>query len=92
MENQANNEGLLAAYRIAGFRTRARIDSYEGKHKAFVITLDRRQKKRCAASAARRITVFMIGGGTGRAIWIAAAAPFIWTSSIAAWPAKGALA
>jgi hypothetical protein len=44
MEDPAHNEGLLAAYRAAGFRTRARIDRYEGKHQAFVITLDRRQK------------------------------------------------
>jgi hypothetical protein len=44
MENRANKQSLLMAYRVPGFRARARIDSYEVKHPAFVITLDRRQK------------------------------------------------
>ena len=93
MENHSNTDSLLAAYRLPGFRARGRVEAYEGKHHpAFVITLIRRQKKRYAAYAARRITVFTTEGGAGRAIWIAAALPFIWISSIAVWPAKCAAA
>ena len=44
MENQSNKRPLLAAYRMPGFRTSARIDGYEHTHPAFVITLVRRQK------------------------------------------------
>ena len=92
MDNQANKEGLLAAYRVPGFRARARVETYEGKHPAFVLTLERRQKKRGAACAARRITAFTIEEGTGRAIWTAAERLFISTSTIAVWRAKGAAA
>jgi hypothetical protein len=92
MENEANQESLLAAYRVPGFRARARIDSYEDKHPAFVITLDRRQKKRCAACAARHITASTIESGIARATSIAATTRCIWTSSCAAWLAKGAAA
>jgi hypothetical protein len=84
MENQANQESLLAAYRVSGFRARARVDAYEGKHPAFVITLERRQKKRCVADAARRSTVSMTGAVAARAILGAADGKFIWTSRCAA--------
>jgi hypothetical protein len=92
MENPSTQETFLAAYRVPGFRARARIDSYEDKHPAFVITLDRRQKKRCAAHVARSITAFTTEGGAARATSIAATAKCIWTSSCAAWPAKGVAA
>ena len=46
---------LRDAYKVSGFRGRARIDSYdELKHPAFVLTLDRRSKKRCAAGAEKQ--------------------------------------
>jgi hypothetical protein len=92
MENRANKQSLLMAYRVPGFRARARIDSYEVKHPAFVITLDRRQKKRCAVDAARRITASMTENGIAPATSIAAIAKSIWTSRCGAWPAKGAAA
>ena len=92
MENHANKESLLMAYLVPGFRARARIDSYEVKRPAFVITLDRRQKKRCAADAAQRITVSTTGNGIAPATSIAVIAKSIWTSSCGAWPAKGAAA
>jgi hypothetical protein len=44
MKIQTSKRGLLAAYRVRGFRARARIDSYEGPSRVFVITLERRQK------------------------------------------------
>jgi hypothetical protein len=84
MENQANQEALLAAYRVPGFRARARVDSYDGKYPAFVITLDRRQKKRCAAHAARSVIAFMTNAGAARAILGAAGEKFIWTLRCAA--------
>jgi hypothetical protein len=64
---------LRDAYKIPGFRVRARIDGYdELKHPAFVLTLDRRSKKQCAARAARYAAVFTTRAGDGRAISIAA--------------------
>ncbi len=84
MENQANQESLLAAYRVLGFRVRTRVDVYEGEHAAFVITLERRQKKRCAAHAERNVAVSMTGAGDGRAILGAADETSIWTSRCAA--------
>ncbi len=45
MENQVNKSGMLAAYRVSGFRARARIGNDESEPPAFVIMLDRRQKK-----------------------------------------------
>ncbi len=84
MENQANKETLLAAYRVPGFRARAQIDSYEDNHAAFVITLDRRQKKRCAAYAGQPATVSMTSVGVGHATLAAADEKFIWTLICAA--------
>jgi hypothetical protein len=64
---------LRDAYKIPGFRVRARIDGYdELKRPAFVLTLDRRSKKRCAARVARYAAVFTARAGGGRAISIAA--------------------
>ena len=43
---------LRDAYKVKGFRVQARIDSYDDlEHPAFVLTLDRRTKKRCAPVA-----------------------------------------
>ena len=84
MENQANKKTLLAAYRVPGYRARARVDVYEDKHPAFVITLERRQKKRCVAYAEQSATVSMTGVGDARAILDAAGEKFIWTSKCGA--------
>jgi hypothetical protein len=47
-------KSLRDAYKVSGFRVRASIDSYdELDYPAFVVTLDRRSKKRCAAGAGR---------------------------------------
>jgi hypothetical protein len=92
MENHADKQSLLMAYRVPGFRVRARIDSYEVKRLAFVITLDRHQKKRYAADAARRTTVSMTESGIAPATSIAAIAKSIWTSRCGGWPARGAAA
>ena len=63
---------LRDAYKVPGFRVRARVDSYdELKHPAFVLTLDRRSKKRCAPDAGNRAAVCMASAGGGRAISIA---------------------
>jgi hypothetical protein len=63
------NKNLRDAYKVSGFRVQARIDSYEElEHPAFVVTLDRRLKKRCAAGAGRSAAAFTTDGGDGRAI------------------------
>jgi hypothetical protein len=55
---------LREAYKVAGFRVRARIESYhEIKHPAFVLTLDRRSKKRRAADAEKCAAVFTANAG-----------------------------
>ena len=55
---------LRDAYKVSGFRGRARIDSYdELKHPAFVLTLDRRSKKRCAAGAEKGAAAFTANAG-----------------------------
>jgi hypothetical protein len=62
-------KSLRDAYKVSGFRIQARIDSYdELEHPAFVITLDRRSKKRCAAGAGRSAAAFTTNAGDGRAI------------------------
>jgi hypothetical protein len=64
---------LRDAYKVSGFRVRARIDSYdELKHPAFVITLDRRSKKRCAAVVGRFAVAFTASAGGAREILDAA--------------------
>jgi hypothetical protein len=55
---------LRDAYKVCGFRGRARIDSYdELKPPAFVLTLDRRSKKRGAAGAEKGAAAFTANAG-----------------------------
>ena len=69
---------LRDAYRVRGFHVPARIDSYdELKHPAFVVTLDRRSKKRFAAGAGKFVAAFTINAGGGLAILAAEAETFI---------------
>ena len=69
---------LRDAYKVPGFRVRAKIDSYEEiKPAAFVITLDRRSKKRCAAGAESFVAACMTNAGDGRVILGAEAGKFI---------------
>jgi len=61
---------LRDAYRVAGFRVLARIEFYdELEHPTFVLTLQRRSKKRNAADAARCVTAVTASGGDGRVIF-----------------------
>jgi hypothetical protein len=92
MKNPFDTRTLLAAYRVPGFRTQARVDGCEENPRAFVITLARRQKKRCAAVAGKAIAAFMTGAGAVPAISIAATAKSISTSRCAAWTARPAAA
>ena len=62
-------KSLRDAYKVSGFRVRARIDNYdELDHRAFVVTLDRRSKKRCAAGAGRFAAAVTTNAGDERAI------------------------
>jgi hypothetical protein len=90
MKNQSEKRTLLAAYRVTGFRVRARVEGGEEGSAGFVVTLDRRQKKRHAAGAERPIVDFTTGGGIGRGIWIAAGARCGSISRCGAWTAKRA--
>jgi hypothetical protein len=84
MENQVDKGRMLAAYHVPGFRARARIGVNESEPPAFVITLDRRQKKRCVAHAVRAVGASMTSAGVERAISGAADEKSIWTSRCAA--------
>ncbi len=71
--DETPNKSLRDAYKVSGFRVQARIDSDdELEHPAFVITLDRRSKKRFAAGAGRFAAAFTPNAGDGRAILDAA--------------------
>ena len=88
MEEQAEKESLLAAYKVAGFRAQALVDVYEIKDMpALAITLERRQKKLCVPAAARRITAFTTRDGFAPAILIAERMRSVWILSIGAWRA-----
>jgi hypothetical protein len=64
---------LRDAYKVEGFRVRARIDSYdELEHPAFVLTLDRRAKKRCATVAESFAGAGTTNAGGGHATLAAA--------------------
>jgi hypothetical protein len=82
MEKQPDKKSLLDAYRVPGFRARARVAG--GDLPVFVITLDRRSKKRCAVHAASPVAAFTTTAGVGRAISVAEDERFISTSR---WPA-----
>ena len=93
MEEQTEKESLLAAYKVSGFRAQARVDVYEIKDRpALAITLERRQKKRCALTAARRITAFTTRDGFAPATLIAERMRSVWILSIGAWRAGSAAA
>jgi hypothetical protein len=87
MENGTESDkrhALHHAYAVKGFRTQAKVESYDGKPSRYVVTLIRRQKKRCAAVAARHATNCMIGGGIAPEIFRVETGKFIWTSRCAA--------
>jgi hypothetical protein len=75
---------LRDAYKVHGFRVRARIDSYEYEPPVFVITLDRRSKKRCVAGAGKYAVACTTNAGDGHAILDAGSTRCISTSSGAA--------
>jgi hypothetical protein len=56
MEKSLCKASLLDGYRMAGFRTRARIEPHDRDPMALVITLARSQKKPCVAGAAKSIS------------------------------------
>jgi hypothetical protein len=93
MEEQTEKESLLAAYKVPGFRAQALVDVYEIKDRpALAITLERRQKKRCVPTAARRITAFTTKDGFALATLIAERTRSVWILSVGAWRAGSAAA
>jgi hypothetical protein len=77
-------KNLRDAYKLAGFRAQAKIDSYEHEPPALVLTFDRRSKKRRAAAAENRAATSTTNAGAGRAISVAATAKSISISRCAA--------
>ena len=75
---------LRDAYKVPGFRVRAKIDSYDLDPPAFVLTLDRRSKKRCAGDAGSGAAAFTTSAGDGFATLDAGIGRFISTSKCAA--------
>ena len=78
MENEAEKRTLLEEYHVAGFQTRAQVEAYDDvSPAAFVVTLDRRSKKRCAAVAEKCTGVCTIVDGDARATLGAASERYI---------------
>lgn len=63
---------LSDAYRVAGFRVQAKLDSYDHEPPAFVLTLVRRSKKPCVAVVENLVAAATTVAGAGRAILAAA--------------------
>ena len=74
---------LRDAYKVPGFRVRAKIDSYDLEPPAFVLTLDRRSKKQCVADAGSGAAAFTTSAGDGFATLDAGIERFISTSKCA---------
>jgi len=68
---------LRDAYKVSGFRVCAKIDSYEHEPPAFILTLDRRSKKRCVADAGRHAAASMTNAVGAFAISVAGIGRFI---------------
>ena len=77
-------KNLRDAYKLAGFRAQAKIDSYEHEPSALVLTFDRRSKKRFAAAAKNRAAISTTNVCAGRVISVAATAKSISISRCAA--------
>lgn len=92
MEKRPEIKSLLDGYRVPGFKTRARVKPDEKAPTAFVLTLDRRQKKQAVGSGGRLTEVFMIGNGVARVTSVVGAARSISTMHCAVWSAKSAAA
>jgi hypothetical protein len=60
--DMAKRKQLVDEYRFSGFRPLATVKVHPDDPDARIITLQRRQKKRCAAAAEPHITYFTIGG------------------------------
>jgi hypothetical protein len=85
MKKHHEIRSLIDAYRVRGFKTRARVEQAENEPMAFVLTLDRRQKKHAVENVEHRAAVTMTASGVAPAISIAVAAPSILILSCAAW-------
>ena len=82
---------LRDAYKVPGFRVRAKIDSYdEIKPSAFVITLDRRSKKPCAVDAGKYAEACTTNAGGGRVILDVEIGKSLSTFRCVAWRARAA--
>ena len=71
-------KSLLDEYRFPGFRPRATVKGIFGDPKARVIRLERTQKKRFAAVAARCTEAITTGGFAGCGTFLAGMHGFTW--------------
>ena len=76
---------LNALYSFPGFRARSKLKGILGDSPARIVTLVRRQKKRCAAHAAAPYAVSTTGASIGFAIRTRVVRGSTWNSSIAGW-------
>lgn len=83
-------KSLLDAYRFRGFRPQRHIKGVFGDKIAYLITLKRRSKKRCAGVVARSIKASTTDASNKSATCLAANAAFIWNLNFVAWTANGA--
>jgi hypothetical protein len=76
---------LRDAYHVPGFHIQAEVAAHDFEScRVFILTLDRRAKKQCAADAIKYAAAFMTHAGNGCAILDAATAKCISTFPCAA--------
>jgi len=82
---------LRDVYKFPGFRTLATLTLHPIDCGAYVIRLERRQKKRSAPRAAQRYPAFGTGGDTGYGTWMPGLSASTSSSSTADSTARGAM-
>ena len=75
-------------YCFPGFRARATLKPHPEDPEGYIVTLERRQKKRSVPVAGQRHAVIGIAARIGCGIWMPEPVASILRSSIAGWPAR----
>jgi len=80
-------KSLRDLYSFPGFRARATLKHHPEYHEGFIVTLERRQKKRSVQDAVKRYPVLEIDVHTWYGTWMPEQPVSILSSSIAGLPA-----
>ena len=75
-------------YRFPGFRARAMLKPHPEDPEGYIVTLERRQKKRSVPAAGQRRSDIGIAARTGCGIWMPEPVASILRSSIAGLPVR----